>query len=138
MEPWKTNWIDIAEFRENERQKQEEQRKLQEGIEAFRGNVREFFNVDMRAEYRDKAKQTEEKEQRRLEERRQEEERMKKEMQDEEDKKEQERRKEKQDEEEQSQSLFAIHAAIAKSEQITGHTMTSEAPIGFPLKKKKR
>ena len=64
MEPWKRNWIDIAEFRENERQKQEEQRKLQEGIEAFRGNPHAFFNVDLRAEYRDKAKQREEKEQR--------------------------------------------------------------------------
>ena len=58
---------------------------------------------------------------------------MKKEMQDEEDKKEQERRKEKEDEEEESQCLLAI----AKREEITGHTKTREAAIGFPLKKKK-
>ena len=144
MEDWMKNWIDIAEWRENERKKQNEERKMREGIEAFRGKAREFFNVDARAEYRVEAKEREEKEQRRLEERleerRQEEQRMKKEMQDEEDKKEQERRKEKQDEEEeeeeQSQTLFAIHTEIGKREQITGHTMRREDAIGFPLKKK--
>ena len=114
--------------------------KLQEGIEVFRGRGREFFNIDLRSDYRVYAKEKEEREQKRLEERleerRQEQERMKKELQDEEDKKEQERTKEQQDEEEQSQSLFAIHTAIAKKEEITGHTMTREAAIGFPLKKK--
>ena len=69
MEDWMKNWIDIAEWRENERKKQNKERKMREGIEAFRGKAREFFNVDARAEYRVEAKEREEKEQRRLEER---------------------------------------------------------------------
>ena len=69
MEDWMKNWIDIAEWHENEREKQNEERKMREGIEAFRGNARGFFNIDARAEYRVEAKEREEKEQRRLEER---------------------------------------------------------------------
>ena len=45
-----------------------------------------------------------------------------------------ERRKEKEDEEEESQSLLAI----AKREEITGHTMRRENAIGFPCKLKKK
>ena len=56
---------------------------------------------------------------------------MKKEMEDEEHKKEQERRKEIEDQEEESQSLLAI----AKKEEITGHTMRREDAIEFPVKK---
>ena len=85
----------MEEWNEND------ERKLRQGIKVFRGRGHEFFNVDLRAEYRVYAKEKEEREERRLqerlEERRQEEQRMKKEMQDEEIK-----RKEKEDEESQS------------------------------------
>ena len=80
---------------------------------------RDFFNVDARDA------------------RRQEEQRMKKEKQDEEEKRkqdEEEKRKEKEDQ--QSQSLFSIHEAIGKTEQITGHTMRRQNAIGFTYKKR--
>ena len=87
---------------------------MREGIQAFRLSglkARDFFNVDARDEYR-----------------RQEEKRMKKEQDEE------EKRKEKEDQ--QSESLFSIHEAIGKTEQITGHTMRRQNAIGFTYKKR--
>ena len=59
-----------------------DERKLHEGIENFWGRGREFFNIDLRAEYRVYAEEKEHREERRLQERleewRQEQERMKK------------------------------------------------------------
>ena len=133
------NWIDVATWREDEKNKQDEENKLREGIQNFRVSgfqARDFFNVDARDARRqeqkrmkeEKAKEMEEKEQRRLEKRRQEED--------------EERRKEKQEEEEeeqeQSQTLFEIHREIGKREQVTGHTMRRENAIGFPCKLKKK
>ena len=113
---------------------------IQNYKKVFRGRGREFFNIDLRADYRiyamDKEQREEMRLQQRLEERRQEQERMKKHLEDEEDKKEQERMKEQQYEEEQSLSLFEIHANIAKKEERTGHSMTKSVSIGRVLKKK--
>ena len=81
-----------------------DERKLREGIEKFRGRGREFFNIDKRAEYRAYAEEKEKREERRLQERleewRQEQERVKKEQ-------EEEQRKKK-EEEEESQSLLEV------------------------------
>ena len=133
---WMKNWIDIATWRQDQREQQEEENKMREGVQNFRDSGylnRDFFNVDKRDEIRqaqkrmkeeEKAKEMEEKEQRRLEEKR---------RQDEDDER---RRKEKEDKEEESQSLLAI----AKREAITGHKMQRENAIGFPcqLKKERR
>ena len=127
------NWIDVATWCEDEKNKQDEENKLREGIQKFKDSgfrARDFFNVDKRDERRqeqkrmkeeEKAKEMEEKEQRRLEEKRRQEE------------DEERRRKEKEDKEEESQSLLAI----AKREVITGHKMQRENAIGFPCKLKK-
>ena len=128
---WMRNWINVATWRQEEREKQEEQKRMREGIQNFRDSGylnRDFFNVDKRDEIRqaekrmkeeEKAKEMQEREQRRLEEKR---------RQDEDD----ERRKEKQDTEEESQSLLAI----AKREAITGYKMERQNAFGRKLKKK--
>ena len=130
---WMKNWIDVATWRQDQREKQQEENKMREGVQNFRDSGylnRDFFNVDKRDEIRqaqkrmkeeEKAKEMEEREQRRLEEKRRQEE------------DEERRRKEKEDKEEESQSLLAI----AKREEITGHIMRRENAIGFPCKLKK-
>ena len=45
------NWIDVATWREEQREKQEEENKLREGIQKFRDSgfpARNFFNVAAR------------------------------------------------------------------------------------------
>ncbi len=71
------NWIDIATWRQDQREQQEEN-KMREGVQNFRDSGylnRDFFNVDKRDEIRqaqkrmkeeEKAKEMEEREQRRL------------------------------------------------------------------------
>ena len=88
---------------------------------------RDFFQVDRRDAIRQEDR------------RRQEEERIKKEKgkQDEEEKRKQDEatRKDKEDDE-QSQNLFEIREAIARSETVTGHSMSKSVSIGRVLKKK--
>ena len=79
---WMKNWIDIATWRQDQREQQEEENKMREGVQNFRDSGflnRDFFNVDKRDEIRqaqkrmkeeEKAKEMEEREQRRLEEKR--------------------------------------------------------------------
>ena len=45
-----------------------DERKLREGIEKFRGRGREYFNIDLRTEYRVYAEEKEQREERRLQE----------------------------------------------------------------------
>ena len=115
---WMRNWLNVATWREEEREKREEERKMREGIDNFRASGylnRDFFNVDKRDEIRqaekamkeeEKAKEMQQREERRLEEKR---------RQDEDDA----RMKEQQDTEDESQSLLAI----AKNQHITGFKM---------------
>ena len=114
MDDWFKNWCDVAEWRENQREKEEEKKIMSEGIQIVRLSGisnRDFFQVDDRDA------------------RRQEEERIKKEKEkqdeDEEEKRKQDEatRKDKEDDE-QSQNLFKIHEAIARSETVTGHSMS--------------
>ena len=94
------NWCDVAEWRENERQKQEEQEQLKEVCEKFKKSGttnREFFQVDWRNAIREQERRRKEEQQR--------------------VKEEEERKKKQEEEEEESQSLFEIHERMAETPQ---------------------
>ena len=97
--------------------------KLHQGIKVFRGRGREFFNIDLRAEYRVYAKEKEEREERRLqerlEERKQEEQRMKKQKEDEEEKRRQydeDQKRNQYDEEEKMKDNEDLKESITETE----------------------
>ena len=82
------NWIKVAEWREAQREEEEERRLMSDGIRRARGLTnREFFQVDRRDEIRQEEQRM-----------KQEQERMNKE----------EERKKKEEEQEESQSLLEV------------------------------
>ena len=111
------NWCDVAEWRENERQKEEEQNVMSQCIQRVRLSGisnQDFFQVDRRDAIRqeerikkEKEKQDEEEEQKRK--KYDEEEKMKK-------KEEEQRKEEEEEHQEQSQSLFRMHQEMTKDE----------------------
>ena len=118
------NWCDVAEWRENQRQKEEEQKVLSEGIQRVRLSGisnRDFFQVDRHDAIRQEDRRRQEEERIKKEKEKQdEEEEQKRKKYDEEEKrkkKEEEQRKEEEEEhQEQSQSLFRIHQEMTKDE----------------------